>query len=157
MFLTYIHTYRHTSIVIDRTVFRYGTAIMARRTICRYLIYSEVDFSVFVSQWRHGAPIMMNFYTVLDEHYNFRRNSTQRRRRLDFLYKKPDFWNHLSRNFACWCIRMAILNIPKIQDGHIKNQAYSKYKHSLIFRVRRYVVIVTKPVHRLQIRPIVHN
>jgi len=25
------------------------------------------------------------------------------------------------------------------------------------FRVRRYVVTATKPVHRLQIRPIVHN
>jgi len=37
------------------------------------------------------------------------------------------------------------------------NQAYSKYKHSLTFRIRRYVVIATKPVHRLQIRPIVHN
>jgi len=30
-------------------------------------------------------------------------------------------------------------------------------KHSLTFRVRRYVVIATKPVHRLQIRPIVDN
>jgi len=32
--------------------------------------------------------------------------------------------------------------------------AYSEYEHSLTFRVRRYVVIATKPVHRLQIRPI---
>jgi len=32
-----------------------------------------------------------------------------------------------------------------------------EYKHSLTFRVRRYVVIATKPVHRLHIRPIVHN
>jgi len=31
------------------------------------------------------------------------------------------------------------------------------YKHSLTFCVRRYVVIATKPVHLLQIRPIVHN
>jgi len=37
------------------------------------------------------------------------------------------------------------------------NQAYSKYKHSLRFRVRRYVVTPTKSMHRLQIRPIVHN
>jgi len=29
--------------------------------------------------------------------------------------------------------------------------------NSLTFRVRRYVVISTKPVHRLQICPIVHN
>jgi len=35
--------------------------------------------------------------------------------------------------------------------------AYSEFKHSLKFRVRRYVVIATKPVHRLQIHPIVHN
>jgi len=27
-----------------------------------------------------------------------------------------------------------------------------EYKHSLTFRVRRYVVIATKPVHQLQIR-----
>jgi len=31
------------------------------------------------------------------------------------------------------------------------------YKHSLIFRVRRCVVIATKPMHRLQIRSIVHS
>ena len=35
------------------------------------------------------------------------------------------------------------------------NQAYTE--HSLTFRVRRYVVIATKPVHRLQIYPIMHN
>jgi len=33
----------------------------------------------------------------------------------------------------------------------------SKYKHSLTFRVRHYVVIPTKPMHRLQICPQVHN
>ena len=38
-----------------------------------------------------------------------------------------------------------------------RNQAYSEYKHSLTFRVRRYVVIATKLVHQLQIRSIVHN
>jgi len=38
---------------------------------------------------------------------------------------------------------------------HIKPE--SEYKYSLAFRVRRYVVIATKPVHRLQIRPMVHN
>ena len=37
------------------------------------------------------------------------------------------------------------------------NQEYSQYEHSLTFRVRRYVVVATKPVHRLQIRPIVHK
>jgi len=35
--------------------------------------------------------------------------------------------------------------------------AIEQYKHSLTFRVRRCVVIATKPVDRLQIRPIVHN
>ena len=44
-----------------------------------------------------------------------------------------------------------------IRKHHILNQAYSEYKHSLTFRVRRYVVITTKPVHRLQLLPIVHN
>jgi len=37
------------------------------------------------------------------------------------------------------------------------NQAYSEYKHSLTFRVRRYVIIATKPVQRLQIRLTVYN
>jgi len=37
------------------------------------------------------------------------------------------------------------------------NQAYSEYKHSLTFRVRRYAAIATKPVHQLQIWPVVHN
>jgi len=32
-----------------------------------------------------------------------------------------------------------------------------RVKLSLTFRVRRYVVIATKPVHRLEIRQIVHN
>jgi len=40
---------------------------------------------------------------------------------------------------------------------NILNQAYSEYKHSLTFRVRRYVVTSTKPVHWSQIRPTVHN
>jgi len=45
-------------------------------------------------------------------------------------------------------------------DGMIMtlmNQTYSEYKHSLTFRVPRYVVIAAKAVHRLQICPIVHN
>jgi len=37
------------------------------------------------------------------------------------------------------------------------NQAQNEYKHSLTFLVRSYVVIATKPVHRLQIRPMVHK
>jgi len=37
------------------------------------------------------------------------------------------------------------------------NQAQSEYKHSLTFRVWRYVVIATKPVQRLQMRHTVHN
>jgi len=37
------------------------------------------------------------------------------------------------------------------------NQAYSDYKHSLTFCIWHYVVTATKPVHRFQIRPIVHN
>ena len=37
------------------------------------------------------------------------------------------------------------------------NQAYSEYKHSLTFCVRGCVVTATKPEHRLQIRPTVHN
>jgi len=40
---------------------------------------------------------------------------------------------------------------------YIYKSCVEHYKHSLTFRVRRCVVIATKPVHRLQIRPIVHN
>jgi len=35
--------------------------------------------------------------------------------------------------------------------------SHTVYKRSLTFRVQRYVVIAMKPVHRLQIRPILHN
>ena len=38
-----------------------------------------------------------------------------------------------------------------------KNRHMSEYKHSLTFRVRCHVVIVTILVHRLQISPILHN
>jgi len=44
------------------------------------------------------------------------------------------------------------MNWPIKIDKNI-NQSYSEYKHSLTFRVRSYVVIATKPVHRLQIHP----
>jgi len=40
---------------------------------------------------------------------------------------------------------------------YLLNHARSDYEHWLIFRVRRCVVTATKPVHRLQIRPVVHN
>jgi len=41
----------------------------------------------------------------------------------------------------------------------IFNQAYSEYTVQAFPDISRsrYVVIATKPVHRLQIRPIVHN
>jgi len=42
-----------------------------------------------------------------------------------------------------------------MQPNNNNNQAQSEYKHSLTFCVRRYVVIAMKPVHRLQICPIV--
>jgi len=44
-----------------------------------------------------------------------------------------------------------------INENYPYNQAQSEYKHLLTFCVRRYVVIATKPVHQLQIRPIMHN
>jgi len=43
------------------------------------------------------------------------------------------------------------------KDLQLVKQAQNEYKHSLTFRVRRYVVIATKLVHRLQIRSIVRN
>ena len=44
-----------------------------------------------------------------------------------------------------------------LPNSHHNNQAQNEYNHSLTFRMRRYVVIATKSVHRLQIRQIVHN
>jgi len=38
-----------------------------------------------------------------------------------------------------------------------QKQAQSEYRHSLTFRIRRYIAVATKPVHRLQIRETVHN
>jgi len=38
-----------------------------------------------------------------------------------------------------------------MQRTTITNQAYSKYNHSLTFRVQCYAVIAMKPMHRLQI------
>jgi len=44
-----------------------------------------------------------------------------------------------------------------LQSVHkCKKQAQSEHKHSLTVRIQRYVVIATKPVHQLQIRPTVH-
>jgi len=42
-------------------------------------------------------------------------------------------------------------------QGSMLNQAQSEHKHSLTFRILRYVLIATKPVHWLQSRPKVHN
>ena len=47
------------------------------------------------------------------------------------------------------------LQIPPLWT--IINQTQSEYKHSLTFCVRHYVVVATKPMHQLQICPIVHN
>jgi len=44
-----------------------------------------------------------------------------------------------------------------VGNNKTTNQACSEYKHTLTFRVRRYVVLATKPVHRLHIRPILPN
>ena len=44
------------------------------------------------------------------------------------------------------------------QPVNISNKAYSEYKHVLANISRsRYVAVTTQPVHRLQIRPTVHN
>ena len=39
----------------------------------------------------------------------------------------------------------------------LSKQTQSEYKHSLIFHIWHYAVTATKPVHRLQIRPALHN
>jgi len=54
-------------------------------------------------------------------------------------------WHHITRRHWRVCTAADI------------NQARSEYKHSLTFHVRHYVVIAMKPVHQLQIHPIVHN
>jgi len=53
--------------------------------------------------------------------------------------------------------RIRRCELSREQSEKYKNKAQSEHKHSLTFRVRRYVVIATKPVHRLQIRATVHN
>jgi len=51
-----------------------------------------------------------------------------------------------------------VLNINHLHNYcYNQNQAYSEYKHLLTFRIRRYVVIATKPVHQLQICPTMQN
>jgi len=56
-----------------------------------------------------------------------------------------------------------IITYPQTQpeDGlqwlHLADRVQSEYKHSLTFRVPRYVVTAMKPMHRLQIHPTVHN
>ena len=44
----------------------------------------------------------------------------------------------------------AVVSIMQVLTRH---RAQSEYKHSLMFRVRCYVDIATKPMYRLQIRP----
>ena len=65
---------------------------------------------------------------------------------------------------AIHCSKITVLNkqinsiiIHAFPSHKLQNQAYSEHKRSLTFRVRHYVVIATTSVHRLQIRPIVHN
>jgi len=49
-------------------------------------------------------------------------------------------------------LNRALLRLnPALQPGIERVQAFADISRS------RYVVIATKPVHRLQIRPIVHN
>jgi len=47
--------------------------------------------------------------------------------------------------------------LPKSSDYCDQTMHMSEYKYSLTFHVRHYVVKATKPLHRLQISPIVHN
>jgi len=47
--------------------------------------------------------------------------------------------------------------LPKSSDYCDQTRHMSEYKHSLTFHVRRYDVIAMKPLHQLQIGPIVHN
>ena len=50
-------------------------------------------------------------------------------------------------------VYFALLHRAREVDDAEKITRHSQYKQSLALRVRRYVVIPTKPVHRLQIRP----
>ena len=59
-----------------------------------------------------------------------------------------------SRHVEMLCNKSTTTRSPQ----QIYNQAQSEYKHVLANILRsRYVAIATQPVHRLQIRPIVHN
>jgi len=45
----------------------------------------------------------------------------------------------------------------RITVSVIQTTRQSKYNHSLTFCIQRYVVMAIKPMHWLQIHPIVHN
>jgi len=53
--------------------------------------------------------------------------------------------------------RMIVCRTSSGQATQVPGIERVAYKHSLEFRVRRYAVIATKPMHRLQIDPIVNN
>ena len=58
-----------------------------------------------------------------------------------------------------FCLKLCVfVNSEQYLWGHNLNQAQIEYKHVLANISRsRYVAIATQPIHRLQIRPIVHN
>jgi len=75
------------------------------------------------------------------------------------------WWEETRPAGCCWLLRGNLPHPPAVRRlssltlvllARI-NQALSEYKHSMTFCIRRYVAVATKPVHRLQIRPIVHN
>jgi len=57
----------------------------------------------------------------------------------------------LFRSFS----RLGLLSLKMLGVGFphvaITNQEQSEYKHSLTFRIMRYVVIASKPMHQMQI------
>jgi len=67
--------------------------------------------------------------------------------------QEENIWDKWQRSLQARCSG----SLSKQRRKHWWNQAWSEYKHLLAFPVQCCVVVATKSVHRLQIRPIVHD
>ena len=61
------------------------------------------------------------------------------------------------RSITSYAVFINTIYCSNFVCNYVLTRHMSEYKHLLTFVVRRYVVIATKPAHRLQIIPIVHN
>jgi len=96
----------------------------------------------------HTMDVLSPFISILcHSEWFFHRESCPR---LDVVYPGRAWSSSPACNWRCYLHYFSLQAIPLFPHGVADyNQAYSDYKHSLTFHVRRYVVIATKPMHRL--------